>query len=311
VARYLLRKLAMAVPAIFVVSIAVFAMLRLAPGDPVSYVVPIFAPEEVRQQMIEKLGLHRPIYLQYLYFVAAVSRGDFGLSITTGQDALGLVLKRLPATLALGFTALVLSLVIAVPLGAIGAVYRNSLVDQACSLVVLLSMAVPPFWLGLMLVLVFGLHFGWLPVSGADSWHGIVLPAVTLAAGGMALSARMMRTAMLEVLRQEYVTTARAKGLHERAVLFRHAMRNALIPVISVLGIRLGTLIGGAVIVETVFAWPGIGWLMVESIVRRDYPVVQVVSLLLAVTVIAGNLVADILYALADPRIRYEDGGAP
>ena len=300
---YVARKLLITVPLLLFISIAVFAIIHLAPGDPVSLTVNPGAPQSVFAAQRMRLGLDKPLPVQYLYFVGRVFHGDFGQSVLTGANVTTLIGQRLPNTLELGVAALLLSYLIALPLGVVAAMRRGRLADHGAMTVAHIGMGVPDFWLGIMLVLLFSLYLGWLPSSGNDSPRSLILPAIALSAQGVAISARVMRSAMLEVLGQDFVRTLRAKGLPERAVL-GHALRNALLPSISLFGLRLGWLIGGAVIVETVFAWPGVGRLLVDSVLHRDYPVVQGVAFLLGASVILANLLGDVLYAIANPRVR-------
>jgi ABC-type dipeptide/oligopeptide/nickel transport system permease component len=300
---YVARKLLITIPLLLFISIAVFAIIHLAPGDPVSLTVNPGAPQSVFAAQRVRLGLDKPLPIQYLFFIGRVLHGDFGQSVLTGANVTTLIGQRLPNTLALGVAALLLSYLIAMPLGVVAALRRGKLADHGAMTVAHVGMGVPDFWLGIMLVLLFSLYLGWLPSSGNDSPRSLILPTIALSAQGVAISARVMRSAMLEVLGQDFVRTLRAKGLPERAVL-GHALRNALLPSISLFGLRLGWLIGGAVIVETVFAWPGVGRLLVDSVLHRDYPVVQGVAFLLGTSVILANLLGDVLYALANPRVR-------
>src|SRR5437588_6754059 len=300
---YVARKLLITVPLLLFISIAVFAIIHLAPGDPVSLTVNPGAPQSVFAAQRVRLGLDKPLPVQYLYFVGRVLHGDFGQSVLTGANVTTLIGQRLPNTLELGVAALLLSYLIALPLGVVAAMRRGRLADHGAMTVAHIGMGVPDFWLGIMLVLLFSLYLGWLPSSGNDSPRSLILPAIALSAQGVAINARVMRSALLEVLGQDFVRTLRAKGLPERAVL-GHALRNALLPSISLFGLRLGWLIGGAVIVETVFAWPGVGRLLVDSVLHRDYPVVQGVAFLLGASVILANLLGDVLYAIANPRVR-------
>ena len=300
---YIAKKLLITIPLLLLISMAVFAIIHLAPGDPVSLTVNPGAPKAVFDAQRIRLGLDKPIPIQYLYFLGHALHGDFGQSVLTGDDVTTLIGQRVPNTIELGLTAFVLSYLLAIPLGVAAAMRRGKVADYAAMTVAHVGMGVPDFWLGIMLVLFFSLYLGWLPSSGNDSWRSLILPALALAAQGVAISARVMRSAMLEVLGQDFVRTLRAKGLSERAIMW-HTVRNALLPSISLFGLRLGWLIGGAVIVETVFAWPGVGRLLVDSVLHRDYPVVQGVALMLGASVILANLLGDVFYALANPRVR-------
>lgn len=302
---YLLRRALVLIPMVFIISAIVFGAIRLIPVDPAELVVGPYASMEQRELARQKLGLDQPIPLQYLTYLRNALQGDLGRSLKSGKEVTLLIRDTLPNTLLLGGVALVVAYGVAIPLGVMAAVRQNTLLDQLAMGFALLGIAVPPFWLGLILILVFAVGLHWLPATGSGSWQHVILPALTLGLEGTALTARMTRSSMLEVLRQDYVRAARAKGLRDRQVVFLHAMKNALIPIISLLGLRMGWVVGGAVIVETVFAWPGIGRLLVEGILNRDYPVVQGVLVMLGASVMIANLIADGLYTLADPRIRY------
>ena len=281
----------------------VFAALRLS-GDPASTMLPGEATVDELRDLRRELGLDQPMWLQYVQFLVSAVRGDFGTSFRHQQPALGLVLERLPATLELAFAALVLALAIALPLGIVAAIYRGRLPDMLAMGFAVVGQATPFFWMGIMLILLVSLELGWLPTSGRGTWRHLILPAVTLATHFAAVLARLTRTSMLEVLGQHYVTTARAKGLSEWTVVMIHALKNASVPVLTLIGLQFGTLLGGAVVTETVFAWPGVGRLAVQSIFVRDYPVVQAGVFVLALSFVAINLFVDLLYGWLDPRIR-------
>lgn len=303
--QYLVRRVMLLVPMVVVLSAIVFWSIRLIPVDPVSLVLGPFATPDQREVATKKLGLDKPTYVQYWIYVKNVAHGDLGKSTRSGDDVTALIGHALPYTLLLGGASLLIAHLIAIPMGVISAVKQNSLIDQAAMGFAMIGMAVPAFWLGLLLILFFSVRLNWLPAIGAGGWQHLVLPAATLALEGTALTARMTRSSTLEVLRQDYVRVARAKGLSQQRVIRIHALRNALIPIISLLGLRLGWIVGGAVIVEQIFAWPGMGRLLVESILNRDYPVVQAVLVLLGFSVILASLLADVLYAVADPRVRH------
>jgi ABC-type dipeptide/oligopeptide/nickel transport system permease component len=303
--RYLIRRVILLVPMVFVLSAIVFWSIRSIPVDPISLVLGPFATPDQREFATKKLGLDKPTYVQYGLYVKNVAQGDLGQSTRSGEQVSTLIGHALPYTLLLGGASLLIAYLIAIPMGVISAVKQNTVVDQAAMGFSMIGMAIPGFWLGLLLILFFSVRLNWLPSIGAGSWQHLVLPAATLALEGTALTARMTRSSTLEVLRQDYVRVARAKGLSQRRVVRVHALRNALIPIISLLGLRLGWIVGGAVIVEQIFAWPGMGRLLVESILNRDYPVVQAVLVLLGISVIFASLLADVLYAVADPRVRH------
>jgi ABC-type dipeptide/oligopeptide/nickel transport system permease component len=279
-------------------------MLHTGQGDPVELYVGPTAPQSVQALARHELGLDQPLVTQYFLFLGRAVRGDFGESIIYREGVTQLILDRLPATLLLGGTALLLSYLLAIPLGILAAARRNSLVDLSITGGALLAMAVPNFWLALLLVLVFGVRLGWLPVSGYGNLNNLILPVLALAAEGTGLSLRLMRSSMIEVLGQDYVRTLRAKGLRRWRILGVHSLKNALISTITLLGLRLGMIIGGAIVIENIFGWPGIGKLLVSSATQADYPVVQGLTLMLAAAAIGANVLADILYAVIDPRVR-------
>lgn len=305
--RYVVMRLAQAALVLFLVSVAVFTIIHLTPGDPVALLV---GEAEMTPEQLERIrhfwGLDRPLYLQYLSWLGNMLHGDFGVSISMGSLPVGTLLRTaLPATLKLNALAFLLSLLVAVPAGITSAVRRYSVFDHVSMLLSTFGIALPGFWIGLMLIILFSLKLGWLPPFGMQSWKSYVLPVLVLATEQTALLARIVRSTTLEVLAQDYVMTARAKGLSERVVLVRHILRNALLPVVTILGYRLSYLLSGTVVIETIFAWPGIGQLLVKAIFQRDYQVVQSIVLLTAVVVVLMNLVTDLVYAYVDPRIRY------
>jgi ABC-type dipeptide/oligopeptide/nickel transport system permease component len=296
-------RLARALVAVWLVSTVVFVVMRLS-GDPVPLLLPPDAPRSEYARVARELGTDRPLPVQYGVFLGNALRGDFGRSIHFREPATRVVVGYLPATAELGLTAFALALIVAIPIGLLSAVRRNSLVDQAAMAVALVGQSAPTFFVGILLILLVSLKAGWLPTSGRGDWTHLVLPAVTLGAFSMASIARLTRSAMLEVLRADYVRTARAKGLREQAVVVKHALRNAAIPIVTITGLQFGTLLGGAVVTETVFAWPGIGRLAIQSIYNRDYPVVQCVVFLSALLFIVINLTVELIYGVLDPRIR-------
>jgi ABC-type dipeptide/oligopeptide/nickel transport system permease component len=298
------RLLHTALVAVGVVTL-VFVALRLS-GDPAATMLPGDASVEELRDLRRTLGLDRPLHAQYVAFLGSAVRGDFGESFRHQQPAFGLVLERLPATLELAFAALVLAVVVALPLGIVAAIYRGRRGDGRALGVAVVGQATPYFWMGIMLILVVSVELGWLPTSGRGGWRHLILPAVTLGTHFAASLARLTRTSMLEVLGQNFVTTARAKGLGERRVILAHALKNAAVPVVTLIGLQFGTLLGGAVVTETIFAWPGVGRLAVQSIFVRDYPVVQAGVLVLALSFVTLNLLVDLLYGTLDPRIRRE-----
>jgi peptide/nickel transport system permease protein len=288
-----------------VASVAVFYGLRLAPGDPTGGVLSPTALEEVREAYRERLGLNEPILVQYGVYLKNLARGDLGTSIITGKSIGELLAFYGRNSLTLGLAATLLIYGIGLPLGALAAARRNTIVDQAITGISIAGMGMPNFWLALLLIFLFASKLHWLPSGGCCEPKQLILPAVVLAAEGAAVTIRMTRSSMLEQLGQDYVRTHRAKGLSETAVVYSRVFRNALNPVISLAGLRLGWLVGYALIVETIFQWPGVGYLLVDAVLRRDYPVAQFFSLLLVTVVVIANLLADVAYGIADPRIRH------
>ncbi len=304
---YLVSRLLHSALVVLGVSVVVFGLTYLG-GDPAATIAPISASQEDIERIRRDLGFDQPLPVQYLRFLAGAIRGDFGTSLRHNQPALPLVLERLPATLELTGAALLLSALIAVPLGIVTAVRRNSPLDLAGTVAVLAGQSVPTFWLGVMLIIVFAVDLKVLPASGRGDWRNLVLPAVALGAYSAAITARLLRSSLIEVLAADYIRTARAKGLAPRVVLLGHALRNAALPVVTVLGLQLGALLGGAVVTETVFAYPGMGRLAIQSISNRDVPVVQAFVFVTALLIALINLGVDLLYAALDPRIQLRGG---
>lgn len=311
--RYLLNRLLAAVGVLFLVSILVFSIIRLIPGDPVTIMLGENLSEDARTRMIEKWGLDQPVFVQYFQWVGRMITGDFGQSIRTQDGVATQILERLPATVSLGFSALTVAVLIGVPSGILAAYKANTAVDAGAMVTALLGLCLPSFWLSLLLIMVFSIELKWFPVSGfvspAESisqWAShIALPAFALGAGLAASISRMTRSAMLDVLSQDYIRTARAKGLSEKVTLFGHALRNAMLPIITVIGLQLGFLLGGSVVVEEVFAVPGVGRLLIFAIANRDYPLIQGVVVVFATSFVLINLLVDLIYPIFEPRIRY------
>ena len=313
---YLARRLLLLVPVLVGVSVVVFLVLHLSPGDPAEIMLGSQATQEDLARLRRELGLTEPLHVQYLHWVAHVARGDLGRSLWMKRPVLDEVLNRYKATLVLTASGLLLSTLGGIALGVASAVRPHSFLDRASAVTSLFGASMPVFWLGIVLMVVFSLWLGWLPASGMWAPYGegglrdllahLVLPAVTLAAASLTIIARLTRSAMLEILSQDYIRTARAKGLMEQRVVFRHGLKNALIPIVTVVGVQAGYLLGGAVLTETVFAWPGVGLLMVQGILARDFPLVQGCVLVIALTFVLINLAVDLLYAWLDPRIQYE-----
>jgi peptide/nickel transport system permease protein len=304
--RYLLTRLLLAAPVLLGVSLVVFTMIRLIPGDPAQLMAGQAATAEVVAEIRQALGLDRPIAVQYAIFLARVARGDLGRSLFNSSPVVDELAQRFPRTVRLALASMAVAILIGVPAGIVSATRHLSWIDSLVMLLALAGVSMPVFWLGLNLILIFAVRLQWLPAIGHETWRHLVLPAITLGTASAAIIARMTRSAMLEVLRQDYVRTARAKGAAEPRVIRRHALRNALIPVVTVVGLQLGTLLGGAVLTETVFAWPGVGRLLVDAVLARDYPVIQGAVLLIATTFVLLNVAVDLLYAVLDPRIRYQ-----
>ena len=314
--QYVLRRLLLMVPVAFLVSVIVFALLRLAPGDPVL----VYAGEERDPESLQELrvlyGLDRPLPFQYVVWLQHAAQGYLGRSLRTRQPVREAIVERLPATIELGLAAILLSVSVALAVGTISAIKRNSVVDLLATGITLGGVSLPNFFLGLILILVFGLAFRLLPPGGyvpfiedpLGNLRRLILPAITLATASTAVNMRQIRSSLLDVFSQEYIRTARAKGLGERPVIVRHAMKNALIPVVTIVGLQVGAIIEGAIITETIFFWPGVGRLAVDSITGLDYPVVQAIVLVSALSFMLSTLAVDVLYAWLDPRISY--GGA-
>lgn len=310
---YLIRRLGTMVPVLVVVSVVVFSIIHLTPGDPVAIMLREDADPAAAAALRKVLGLDRPLPIQYLTWVGRAARGELGRSIRTNQPVAEAILERLPVTLSLAGASTLLALAVALPAGILWAVRRNSVADVTGTLAALSGISMPNFWLATLLIFLFSVRLGWLPPLGyvspaKDFWAGLrslILPSITLGTAMAAVVMRMTRSSLLEVLQLDFVRTARAKGLGGAVVLLRHALRNALIPVVTVVGLQAGALLGGAIITETIFALPGVGRLLVDAIFQRDFPIVQGVVLLLAVNFLLVNLLVDIAYGYLDPRIRY------
>jgi peptide/nickel transport system permease protein len=299
----LARRLLQSLVVLLGVSFVVFFILHLT-GDPALVLLPPeTSPEDVRR-FREAMGFNDPFLVQYWHFLSGAVRGDFGQSVRHGEPAFGLVVERLPATFELAGAGLALALVLAIPAGIVSAVRRNTVLDYVSTVIALLGQSMPTFWLGIMLILLFSVQLQLLPSSGRGTLEHLVLPAVTLGLFTTARITRLTRSGMLEVLNQDYIRTARAKGVSNPPIVWKHALKNAAIPIVTIVGIELGTLLGGSVITETIFAWPGVGRLSVQAIYNRDYPVVQAAVFLLATTFVVVNLLVDLVYTYLDPRIR-------
>jgi peptide/nickel transport system permease protein len=304
--RFLARRLALTLPVLLGVATLVFSLIHLIPGDPAQAMLGEAAPQADVEELRRRLGLDRPLIEQYGAFLAGLVRGDLGTSLRTGQPVTSQIVERMPATFELAAAAMLVAICVSIPLGIAAAVRRGTAVDHAAMTLALTGVSVPNFWLGPLLAIVFAVELGWLPVSGRGTPQHLILPAVSLGAALAAILARMTRASMLEELREQYVLAARARGVARLRAIVRHAFRNSLIPVVTLVGLQFGAVLTGAVITETIFAWPGIGRLLIQSIGFRDYPLVQGCILLIAVTYVGVNLLTDLVYGVLDPRIRYE-----
>ena len=304
--QYVIKRLLSTIPVLLGISLLLFFMLRMLPGDPAQVLAGEMAsPEDIRL-IRHQLGLDRPMYIQYAFFLGRLARFDLGRSARTRNPVTEEIWARLPNTMLLAVVAITLACLFGIPAGIVSAVRPYTWLDYVVTSTAIFGISMPVFWLGLMLVVVFAVWLQWLPAGGTGTWRHVILPSFTLAAFVVAFIARMTRSSMLEVLSQDYTTTARSKGLKEQVVIIKHALKNALIPIITVVGLQFGMLLGGAVLTETVFAWPGVGRLIVDSILSRDYPVIQGAILVFGLLYILVNLAVDLLYAYVDPRIRYD-----
>jgi len=303
--RYIAQRLLTLIPILFGVTLIVFGIMKLVPGDPALMAAGLDAREADVERVRVFLGLDRPVYEQYLRFITNAVRGDFGISARTRRPVIEEVSQRFPATVELAVAGLFVSMAIGVTAGIISATKQYTVWDNLVMTLALLGVSMPVFWLGLMMMMLFSVELGWLPTTGRGTWQQLLMPSFALGFGSAAIVARQMRSAMLEVLRQDYVQTARAKGLPEKAVILGHALKNAAIPSVTIIGLQFGGMLGGTVITETVFAWPGMGRLIVEAINFRDLQVVQAGILILATIFVITNLVVDLLYVYLDPRIKY------
>ncbi len=309
-ARYVLRRVLFLLFILLCVSVITFSLMHVVPGDAAQIMAEKIHGHQVSSQTVEllrrEMGLDQPVYLQYLHWLGGIIQGDLGKSFRTGLPVWDEITRRLPATIELALAAMLVSLVIAIPVGIISAVKRYSLLDNASMVGAMVGVSMPNFWLGLLLILLFSLHLDWFPVFGREGLKSLVLPAVTLGTGLAAITIRLIRSSILEVLQQDYVRTARAKGLTEGPVIRRHVLKNSFIPVVTVVGLQFGALLEGTVVVEVIFTWPGIGRLLYDSIFARDYPVIQGCVFFIALMYVTVNLLVDLSYAFLDPRIRYE-----
>jgi peptide/nickel transport system permease protein len=305
-AAYIVGRFAQAIPVLIIVSFLVFSILYLLPGDPVELMLAeVGADKETMDRLRNQLGLNDPFHVQYGRFLFNAVRGDFGRTVRGNRPVLETIASQLPATIQLTVASMAFAAIMGMSLGVIAAIWQNTWVDNVVMAFAMIGVSMPIFWQGLLLIFLFSLRLGWLPATGQGGWERLILPAFTLGTGAAGTIARLTRSSILEVLRQEFMTTARAKGLAEHVVIYRHGLRNALIPVVTVVGLQFGSLLGGAVITETVFARQGVGHLLVQAINFKDFPLVQGGVFLAAIAYLSMNLIVDVSYAVLDPRIRY------
>jgi peptide/nickel transport system permease protein len=302
---YLVKRFLLSIPVLIITAFLVFSALHLSPGDPVDVLVGPIAPESVRERVRARLGLDKPLPIQFFLYMSSVARGDLGQSILSKRPVLDLIKEKLPITAQLGLASFIVAYVLSIPLGTLAALRRNSFLDWFSMALALIGVSMPGFWLGLLLIYTFAVHIPLFPPTGYGSFKQLVLPALALGLPRVGRIARITRSSLLEVIDQDYIRTARAKGLAERAVVLRHALRNALIPIISLMGLDLGYIVGGAVVIESVFARSGVGDLMLRAIYSRDFPVLQGCMFVLALAIVLGNIIADLTYVVVDPRIRH------
>jgi ABC-type dipeptide/oligopeptide/nickel transport system permease component len=304
--RYLIRRLLLTVPVLLGVATLVFALIHLVPGDPAQAMLGDGASQEEVLRLRHSLGLDRPLLVQYTSFLGGIVHGDLGTSLRYNAPVAAQIRERFPNTATLALAAMLVAIVFAIPLGIVAAVYRGTLVDHAAMTLALAGICMPNFWLGPLLAIVFAVRLGWLPVSGIGGFAHLVLPAVTLGAALTAILARMTRASLIEELRELYVLSARARGVPGARAVLHHAFRNSLIPIVTIVGLQFGAVLTGTIITETIFAWPGIGRLLIQAINFRDYPLVQGCILFISVTYVAMNLITDLTYGFLDPRIRFD-----
>ena len=301
---FVIKRLLLLVPVSLAVSVVIFMIIHLVPGDPIDNLIQVGSSPEQQAELVAKYGLDKPLIVQYLTWARNVLSGDLGTAIILRQPVSALIAQNLPHSLMLGSLALLFSTIVGISTGALAAVFRDSWLDRGVMTLILLGSTLPSFWLGLLMILLFAVQLGWFPVSGARNWNSLVLPVITIGIGGTALVARVTRAAMMDVARRDFVTMLHAKGLSRWNIQMRHILRHALLPVVTILSLRIGWILGGAVTIEFVFARPGLGSLLITSLSQRDYPVVQGCLLMLAIAVMLGTLLGDVVQALMDPRVR-------
>ncbi|RNB87140.1 ABC transporter permease [Brevibacillus fluminis] len=301
--QYLWNRLASGLLVLIGLSVFTFGLIQLIPGDPVRMMLGDKATKEQVEQLRESLGLNKPLVEQYVSYVTGIAKGDFGTSIKTGQPVLEEIMARFPATLKMALFAMAFAIVLGIALGILAAKHKDTFIDRTVLTLATLGVSLPSFWVGLLLMMLFAVKLKWFPIAGGTGLHDLVLPAATLGVYASTIICRLTRSGMLEVLSQDYIRTARAKGIGERLILFRHAFRNVLIPVVTVIGLQIASLLGGAVLIEQVFSWPGIGTLAIDAIYSRDFPMIQGTTLFMGIIYVTVNIVMDLLYGLIDPRI--------
>ncbi|MGF9977820.1 nickel ABC transporter permease [Viridibacillus arvi] len=301
--QFIINRILSSVIVIFGISIFSFLIIHLIPGDPVKIMLGINATSEQVEKLTHQMGLDRPLLVQYSHFISNLIQGDFGTSLKTGRPVLTEIVERFPETIKLASAGMLFAIIIGISMGVLAARYKDSLIDTFCMGIATLGVSIPSFWLGILLVMIFSVNLNWFPIAEGTGIRDVILPAVTLGVVGSTMISRLTRNGMVEVLSNDYVRTARAKGLDERLIVFRHAFRNVLIPVVTVIGLQIAGLLGGAVIIEQVFNWPGIGTLAIGAILSRDFPLIQGIVLFMGVVYVTINILVDILYSIIDPRV--------
>ncbi|MFE1627443.1 nickel ABC transporter permease [Brevibacillus reuszeri] len=302
-AQYLWNRLAAGLLVVFGISVFTFALVHMIPGDPVRMMLGQKATQEQVEQVREQMGLNKPLVEQYATYITGIVQGDFGTSLKTGQPVLKEITNRFPATVKIAVSAIFIAIVVGIAMGMVAAKYKDTIVDRAVLTLATLGVSIPGYWLGLLLMLLFAVKWKWFPIAGGTGLKDLVLPAVTLGVYASTIICRLTRSGMLEVLSQDYIRTARAKGIDETIILFRHAFRNVMIPVVTVVGLQMASLLGGAVLIEQVFSWPGIGTLAIDAIFSRDFPMIQGTTLFMGIVYVSVNILIDLLYGFIDPRI--------
>ncbi|MES9683962.1 nickel ABC transporter permease [Gottfriedia acidiceleris] len=307
--QYILNRIISAIIVIFGISILSFFLIHLIPGDPVKIMLGLNASPEQVSKLTHHLGLDKPLLVQYLQYINNVFHGDFGTSLKTGRPVLTEILDRFPETIKLAATGMVFAVIIGIALGVLAAKYKDTIIDTFCTGLATLGVSIPSFWLGILLILVFLVKLSWFPIADGTGLRSLILPAITLGVVMSTMISRLTRNGMVEVLSNDFIRTARSKGLEERHILFRHAFRNVLIPIITVIGLQIAALLGGTVIIEQVFNWPGLGTLSIGAIMSRDFPMIQGTVLFMGVVYVSVNILVDIVYSLIDPRVKLNEKG--